>query len=58
MDHVIEEKEVVWHRGYDTGWNDRLDGKPLPTHCTRSYRTGWLDCDELSDEQRQVVKKR
>lgn len=45
------------HTRYENGWRDRLNNKPLSQSSTRSYRTGWLDCDELTEEQRQIRKK-
>lgn len=56
-DQTINPKSLVFHTRYENGWKDRLNNIPLSQYSSRSYRTGWLDCDELTDEQRQLRKK-
>lgn len=44
----LREKPDREFKFYDIGWNDRVEGKPLPWigRCDRSYIDGWRDCDE------------
>ena len=42
---------------YDQGWNDRMDGRKLIVPCTRDYRDGWKDCDELTEVKRKECGK-
>ena len=41
---------------YEEGWNARIDEEPFDFYASRSWKEGWLACDELPEGDRKLIE--